>query len=69
MDWAHANNPKNRLNLKRRSIHIANLLKELRESLEGPEARRLRNVVPVVGTEEQQWEAAVEVLKSSNSLL
>lgn len=66
MDWAHANNPKNRLNLKRRSIHIANLLKELRESLEGPEARRLRNVVPVVGTEEQQWEAAVEVLKSSN---
>lgn len=71
MGMAQANDPKNRPKLQQRSTHIADLLKELRESLDRPEASRLQNAAPIVGTEEQQWEAAVEVLKSSqeNALL
>lgn len=52
-------------------LHLAELLKKFHSVLDDSSSDRLASVLPVVGTEIQQWDAAIEVIQSAdhNALL
>jgi phosphatidylserine/phosphatidylglycerophosphate/cardiolipin synthase-like enzyme len=49
-----------------RANEIAGFLRVLYNEFTSEEHKRLASVLPVVGTEEQQWDAAIEVMRSGN---
>ena len=49
-----------------RATKIAGFLEVLYNEFTSEEHQRLASVLPVVGTEEQQWDAAIEVMRSGN---